>query len=577
MNKARKDSAHGGAQKNAADKRALLERAYGLFREFRSAYVPEWQRLERCERMYRGDHWYDVPPTDKNEPRPVTPVIQSTVENVQSELMDRVPEAVVAPESPRDNEVACVIEAIIRQNHDAASYAKEYRMLIHDLLVGGYAVQEVGYDSTLNGGLGGAFIRHVDARSILFDPLSGDMQDGRAVFKIALRTREYLAAHYPDKAPFLTSDAFGKPDAVEDEVLRGDRKDAMLLIEYWWREYEAKCDCYAVHMAQLAGNTVLVDSRDYKPEGYFEHGQYPFILTPLFVRKGSCLGLGFVDMFATQQRYADKLDQIVLKNALMASHNKLLVTEASGFDVDDLRDWSKEVHRGESLNGVTWFSTPPLPAYVIDYIEKTRESIKQESGANEFSRGQGSGGITSASAIASLQEMSNKRTRMISRTLHEAFRDAVRLEIEVEREFNFFTRTVTVTVDGQTREMSFESAMLVHMAPGNMPLPIEFHISVKAQQETKYTAMTQNELVLKMMGAGMLRAEQAVELMVFDGKEQLLKQLREQGGGPAEQLMRLSGASGPQGGAASGPAQRQPFPWGNKSNQAANAAGRKNV
>ena len=522
--------------KQPEDKRALLDRAYGLFREFRSAYVPEWRRLERCERMYRGDHWYDVPVLDKNEPRPVTPVIQSTVENVKSELMDRIPEAVIAPESPNDGEVARVIEAIIRQNHDAYCYAKEYRMLIHDLLVGGYAVQEVGYDSTLNGGLGGAFIRHVDARSVLFDPLSSQLQDGRAVFKIALRTREYLEAHFPDKAPFLTSDAFGSPDAVEDEVLRGDRRDTMLLIEYWWREYDAEQDRYSVHMAQLAGNTVLVDSRDVKPEGYFEHGQYPFVLTPLFVRKGSCLGLGYVDMFATKQRYADKLDQIVLKNALMASHNKLLVTEASGFDVDDLRDWSKEVHKGESLNGVTWFTTPPLPGYIIDYIEKTREGIKQESGANEFSRGYTGSGVTSAAAIASLQEMSNKRARMVSRVLHEAFRDAVRMEIEVEREFNFFTRTVTVTRNGETREMTFESAMLVKFAPGNVPLPIEFLISVKAQQETRYTAMTQNELVLKMMGAGMMRPEQAVELMVFDGKEQLLKQLREQGGGPADQM-----------------------------------------
>ena len=30
-------------------KRQLCERAYGLFREFRSAYVSEWQRLEGCE------------------------------------------------------------------------------------------------------------------------------------------------------------------------------------------------------------------------------------------------------------------------------------------------------------------------------------------------------------------------------------------------------------------------------------------------------------------------------------------------------------------------------------------------
>ena len=506
---------------------ALLERAYGLFGEFRSAYVPEWQRLEAAERLYRGDHWHDVPVIDKNEPRPVTPVIQSTVENLQAELMDRVPEPVIAPESPRDAEVAQVIEAVIRQNHDADCYAREYRKLTHDLLVAGYCVQEIGYDNELNGGFGGAFIRQVDVRNILFDPLADEMQDGRAVFKIALRTRAYIEAHYPERAPFMTGDAYGTPDAVQDGILRGDRTNTVLLIEYWWREYDAETDRYRVHMAQLAGNTVLCDSRDVKPEGYFDHGMYPFVLTTLFTRKGSCLGLGVPDMFGTQQRYADKLDQILLKNALMASHNKLLVTEASGFDADDLRDWAKEVHRGESLNGVTWFSTPPLPAYIISYIEKIRETIKQESGANDFSRGAVNGGVTSSAAIASLQEMSNKRARMVSRLLHEAFRDAVRQEIMVEREFNFFTRTVMVTVDGAPRETTFESAMLVRLAPGDVAVPIEFLISVRAQQETKFTAMMQNELILKMLTAGVMQPDQAVELMMFDGKEQLLRHIRE--------------------------------------------------
>jgi hypothetical protein len=233
-------------------------------------------------------------------------------------------------------------------------------------------------------------------------------------------------------------------------------------------------------------------------------------------------------MFEKQQRYADKLDQIVLKNALMASHNKLLVTEASGFDTEDLRDWSKEVHRGESLNGVTWFSTPPLPAYIIGYIDKIREGIKQESGANDFSRGMVTGGVTAATAISAMQEMSNKRARMIARMLHESFRDAVRFEIEVEREFNFFTRKVNVTIDGEQKESTFESAMLVKRAPGNAMLPIEFYISVKAQQETKYSAMSQNELSLRMLQSGIMTPAQAVELMVFEGKDQLLKQLKEQ-------------------------------------------------
>ena len=217
--------------KQTEQKQRLSDEAYRLFREFRSAYTGEWRRLENCERMYRGDHWHDVPQRDPNEPRPVTPVIQSTVENISAELMDRIPEAVIAPETPEDAQIARVLEAVIRQNHDLLGYAREYRRIVHDLLVSGYAVQEVGFDPSACGGLGCAYIRHVDARSILFDPAVTDLQDGRAVFKIGLRTRAFMEQHFPEHAPFLTDDAFRAGDAAEDEVLLADRRDMLLLIE----------------------------------------------------------------------------------------------------------------------------------------------------------------------------------------------------------------------------------------------------------------------------------------------------------------------------------------------------------
>lgn len=508
-------------------KRLLAERAIALFNEFRNAYAGEWRRQEHNERMYRGEHWYDVPVTDPNEPRPVTPVLQSTIENITADLMDQVPEAVVTPENASDAFIARVVEAVVKRNHDAASYPVEYRKMIHDLLVGGYCVQEVGYDGTLNGGLGGAFLRRVDIRSILFDPMVTDVQDGRAVMKLALRSKEWIEAHYPDTAALIDEYPVDAAQLMTDGVLTPDPKNARLLLEYWWREYDAKTETYRVHMALLCGATVLEDSRDVKPEGYFAHGQYPFVLTTLYPRKGSALGFGVIDLFGAQQRYADKLDQLVLKNALLASRNKLLVTDASGFDPDDLRDWSKDVHTGESLNGVTWFSTPPLPDYLLSYIRAIREDIKEESGANESSRGTVSSGVTAARAIEALQEMSTKRARMATEQMHEAFRQAVRMEIETEREFNCFLRPVTVTVDGQPENVLFDSALMQKSAPGGVELPIEFAVSIKAVKRNRFASEAQNELMLQLLSMGAVDREQAIELMVFEGKEQVLKHIRE--------------------------------------------------
>ena len=504
----------------------LYEQAQALFLEFRNAYAEEWRRLDACERLYRGEHWADVPQRDPNEPRPVMPIIQSTVENLAADLLDREPEAVITPEVGAEARVAQVVEAVIRRNHDSAGYPIEYQKLVHDLLVGGYCVQEVGYDGSLNNNLGGAFIRQVDTRSLLFDPLCTDLQDSRAVFKLSRRSRDWLRAHYPKEAANIVSDSSAVQDAPLDGILQGDTRDCLLLLEYWWREYDAETQMYAVHMALLCGGQVLCDSREQKPEGYFAHGMYPFVLTPLYVRKGSCLGFGVVDLFSASQQYADKLDQIVLKNAFMASHNKLLVTESAGFDTDDLKDWSKEVHRGESLSGITWFATPPLPAYLLSYIREMRENIKNESGASEAARGVYSANVTAASAITALQEASTKRTRMASAQLYEGFTKAVRMEIEVEREFNFFARPIALVVDGKREETVFDSALLCKEGYGGALLPVEFYVSVKASRQNRFAAAAQNELILQLVQIGALKATDAVELMHFDGKELVLEKIR---------------------------------------------------
>lgn len=496
----------------------LISKAYKLFDEFRAAYESEWERLNDNEVLYLGRHWDDMG-GDANDPRPMTPVINSTIENIQADLIDNYPQAIIQPETPEDREVSEIINALIRQNHDAMGYIKEYRDVCHDVLTGGYGVQEVGYDTKANNGLGGAFIRYVDNHTILFDPQTCRMQEGRAVFKISPRTIVWLEQRYPDKVGQFKQDEFSMD---EDTELKYDATKSVLMLEYWFKEYDEASERWRVHMCLLAGKQLLEDSRTEKPEGYFSLGEYPFVITPLFRRKNTCLGYGIPDLFGQMQKYSDKLDSIAMKNAAMSSHNKLLVTTMSGFDVDDLRDWSKEVHYGENLNGITWFANPPLPQYTVQAPGMIRQTIKEESGANDFSRGNTASGVTAASAIAALQEMSSKRSRMIAMQLHEAFKAAVRYEIEFEREYNVLPRDVQLTIDGQQVTATFESSLMERTSQLGNEIPIEFVISIKVQRENRWAVATQNELILQMVQLGIIQQTQAVELMEFEGKEEML-------------------------------------------------------
>lgn len=176
--------------------------------------------------------------------------------------------------------------------------------------------------------------------------MCADIQDSRAVFKFAPYPKEWFKSRYPDDYDKLKPDANTIMPQSDAHLGRGN-DERILMIECWEREYDKQTGRFRVHMARLAGRRMLEDSRIVKPEGYYAHGEYPFVITALFPRKGTALGYGYVDMFATQQLYADKIDQIVLKNALMASHNKLLITGASGLTPPIWRTGQRKCIRGQ--------------------------------------------------------------------------------------------------------------------------------------------------------------------------------------------------------------------------------------
>ena len=507
----------------------LVSAIQSLYDEYKTAYRDEWDRLTANEKMYHGDHWSDTG-SGSNEPQPVMPIIFSTVENIQADLMDEYPEAVVTPESSNDEKIGKILTRVVAQNHEACDYLYEYNDLIHDLLVGGYMVQEVGWDPNLNYGFGGAYIRCVSNKNIMFDPLCANIQDGRAVFKIERLPTSWFEQHYPDYADHFS----GGSDLVPDDhfsfgtEIESKETNYMILLEAWIRTYDAENHKYSVHMLQIAGGQLLENSYIEKPEGYFMHGMYPFVCTPLYKIKGSPFGYGIVDMFKNPQQYSDKINQILLKNALTAGTNRILVQKGSA-DLDEIRDFSKQIIEVSNIGGITWFQDRPLPAFLMNYMINMQNGIKEEAGSNDFSRGNTTGGVTAASAITALMDASSKRSRKEAQVIHNGFAQAVRMELEVEREFETETRTVEITVMGEKQSLSVHEGFFKDVQNGYDKLPVEFRVSIKPARESRFTKLSNNELILQIMTMYQGRTINPailMEAMDFEGKDIVLEKLK---------------------------------------------------
>lgn len=472
---------------------------YALFKHFDNSYDAERARMHRNEKLYHGKHWEEMEnPGDPNAPRPVTPIIFSTIENIKADLMNKVPTGTIKPENSDNQDFARALTRICQQDLEANDWETECAALYSDLLLYGWCVQEVGFDSYAMQGKGCAYDRRVAPFGFMCDPVCENPQDGRACFKFGTRTREWFRQHYPDDFDKINYTA-----KVDDRHSQNDTGvitrpvvvETSLIIEAWVKIYDADKNRSTVHMITLAGDHVLEVSTDVKRDGYFMHGQYPFVLTALYQVDGTPFGLGIPDMFEQLQLYSDKIDQIVLKNAYLASHTKLLVTEASGFDPEDLKDWTKDVHVGESTAGVQFLTTSPLPAYLIDYIRLMRDSIKMESGANDQARGQTSGGVTAASAINMLQEMATKRSVMHSQGFHSKFKQALRMLLDVEREFAQSDREVVIMSHGRPLKIKVSPQDFASL--GDDGNPIEYYIVIETSDQAQYSKLRANELALQ--------------------------------------------------------------------------------
>ena len=496
------------------NKEAFVKKAYRLFDEFYKGTLEFRMKCAENEEFYRANHWSGIGKRESDEPQPVTPVIFSTLEGMLGDIMDNYPEPILLAQEEGDEELAAELDDIIKYILKRRKYRTVYRNKTRSALKKGVSVQEVFWDNSMYGGLGDANIREWDIMNFLWDLKYEDVQEGRAVFKFGFYEKEWFRARYPRQIENFCHDGYTRQGYLGEK----NDSDDIMLMEYWYRKYDAKSDTHSVHMAKIAGNTLLEKSEEALPEGMYAHGRYPFIVEPLYPLAGQPVGLGMIDVFKNLQMYADKLDQIILKNTLMSSKVKLLVNKNAEIDEEVLLDWSSEVVRGGRIDesSVRWFQPAPLSGYVLTHFNSKLSAIKEESGQNIFSRGEGGKGITAASAILALQEAGNKRSRMLNDQLFDGFEEMVRMVISVVCENYTEERRFRIRGEGGARTAVFGKK--------NMDIDAyeDFDVSVNVQQATPYKTLYQNELALQLLGTGIIEGEDAIRMMTFEGKERIL-------------------------------------------------------
>ncbi len=498
---------------------ALGRQALRLYERYHAAARTQLERLRRNELYYRGEHWSLVGDGEDGEPRPHTPVLWSTLDNLHADLTEACPRAVVQAQTAADRDRAATVNALLRSLLKRNGFPRVWHDLTGGMLRQGTDVLEVAWDPTLAGGLGDVALRRHAIGEFLFDPGAATLDDCEAVIHHRWESFDSLLARYPHAAARMVRDA-GSPD--------GERA---LVFDLWWREPEPEDALggqrWRVLWCRVAAGAV-VGATPFGPDGrrvsVYDHGQYPFVVLPYDRLEGSLYGLGIIDRFKQAQWMVDLTDQMVLKNMMVSARNKLLVADGAGVDMDALTDWRTDVIRARDISddAVRWFDKQPFAAGQMEYASQKMEQMKRESGQNEFARGEANSGVTAAAAIEALQEAAGKRSRKRIDCLYADCERAFRLALRVMSQFYTERRQFTLALDGMVEagEVGPEHFLT---ADGTQ---IDYDLNLTAERAPAYRSAAHNEQVLAMVKAGLLPPSVGLQLMDFDRRDEALALLK---------------------------------------------------
>lgn len=516
--------------------RALVARIYALFDCFYDQLSEEHEQMRRA-RMLRARR-----PDERSRTAPTGNTLGSCVDNMIADQMDNLPEAVMLPEREETARSAEEMDDVVSFVLYRAGWPGKYQTLMEDAIVTGTGVAQVFWDEDMEDGEGMVNVLAWHPEDFYPDPMYEDMQDGRGCFKATRTSVAWVEQHYPQAKGYVTGDEYAKEEADDRQTPEGDTR--VTLLEFWYKQYDAATKRTHVHMAQVAGRALLFSTetgygaeRTY-PEGLYAHGEYPFVLYKYRDAWRKPFGTGLIHDYYDTQTAIDRYAKYIDDNARESSVQRHFIRRGSGVNPDDVADMRKTIieWEGNDIREVMQtVQAEPINGQVYEMMRYLADTMKQDCGQNQFTRGEGGLNVTAGTAIHYLQEAGGKITRWHSERFKDAFRKMVEQILWVLSEYMEPGRKMRI-IGGWNSSGGMRERIIELVAPdrrgGALPRPA-YTVRVQVQRGNPNQIQTDNEFLMQAVkicaDAGTpLPPETVIRLMEgYRNKDGVLRAMRE--------------------------------------------------
>lgn len=407
------------------------------------------------------------------------------------------------------------------------------------------------WDGEKENGLGDVSIVKLDLLNLFWKPGITDIQKSPYFFIASLEEHDDLKAQFPwiSDSPAQTIKIV---EYAHDESIDTTRMDVVIDAYYKAKELDEQGNPTGrklLHYVKFVGGQLLYATENdpnFVNRGLYDHGLYPVVFDVLYPEDDMPTGIGLIDIMKEPQIYIDKLDQIIMKNALMAGKKRWFTRDDGTMNEEEYADWSNDfVHVSGSLDekNIKEIDVKPLDGFIVQHKQMKIDEQKETSANRDFSQGGVTGGVTAASAIAALQEAGGKADRDITKSSYRAFTKIVYFVIELDRQFYDEPRNFRIVGDsGAINYVQHSNANLkMQTVPAAFPgaqetyrLPI-FDIKVRAQRSNPFSKAAQNELAIALLGQGLFTPQNVdaalvcLEMMDFEGKQKVIQKVSQNG------------------------------------------------
>lgn len=523
--------------------------AEGILKKYKEGKVNLERRIIEAEEWWKLRHWSQFETKSKNpdDPEPNSAWLWNSLVNKHADFMDNFPAPVILPREKSDEMTAEVLSDVVPCILEQNGFDETYSDTCWYKIKMGTGVYGVFWNPEKENGLGDIEIKKQDILNLFWEPGIKNIQESRNLFSLALVDTDLLEQRYD----FLRGKITQGQDGTLAQYYYDDTVDTTgktVVIDWYYKR--AVSDGLTVktvlHYCKFVSGILIYASENDNSmvNGYYDHGKYPYVFDVMFPEEGMPVGFGYIDIMKSSQMYIDKMNQVIMLNAMNACRPRYFIRDGSGINTEDLGDLSQTFIRvSGSLdeNNLKPIEVRELNGNYLSVLQYKVEELKETSGNRDFSQGATTSGVTAASAIAALQEAGSKTSRDAIKNTYTAYSNIIKLVIELIRQFYSAPRVFRITgQDGMIKFVEFNNAgMGVQLANdfdlgiGNR-MPV-FDIKVSAQKASPFSRISQNEFAKELYNLGFFnpnladQALAAVEMMDFDGKDEVKKRIQNNG------------------------------------------------